>query len=101
MSHEPTRHSSGERNRRKALHNAQALKEEIEFLLTNANERLVNLKYAHHRACRMVNRLEAEVAADTKTKTDRAHEERKRADFEEASEPPGCAAFEDAEEGDF
>ena len=64
MGHEPTRHSPGERNRCKALHNAEALKEEIEFLLLSATERAVNLKYALHRVSRLVNRLEAEVHAD-------------------------------------
>jgi len=66
MSHEPTRHSPGERNRRKALHNAEALKEELEFLYTDAKEKLVNMEYALHRICRLVNRLEAEIQGDHK-----------------------------------
>jgi hypothetical protein len=57
---EPVRHSAGERNRRKALHNAKCLLEELEFLHKEAVERMVNLKYAIHRACTLVNRLKAE-----------------------------------------
>ena len=63
---EPTRHSASVRNRRKALHNAKALKDEVEFLHSDATKRLVNLQYALHRVCRLVNRLEAEVQADEK-----------------------------------
>jgi hypothetical protein len=58
---EPIRHKAGERNRRKALHNAECLLEEVLFLQTEALKRLTNLNYAVHRASTLVNRLKAEV----------------------------------------
>jgi hypothetical protein len=57
---EPIRHSPGERNLRKALHNAKCLLSEIHFLHEEAIEREVNLRYAVHRASTLVNRLKAE-----------------------------------------
>ncbi len=57
---EPIRHEASPRNRRKLMHNAKCLKEEIEFLLTDSVQREVNLKYALHRVCTLLNRLEAE-----------------------------------------
>ena len=61
---EPIRHSASARNRRKALHNAECLLEEIEFLHAEAVKREVNFKYAVHRASTLVNRLKAETLVD-------------------------------------
>jgi len=61
---EPIRHESSARNRRKALHNAECLLEEVQFLHAEAAKREVNLKYAVHRASTLVNRLKAEVVPD-------------------------------------
>ena len=61
---EPIRHEACARNRRKALHNAECLLEEVEFLHAEALKRLTNLKYAVHRANTLVNRLKAEVLQD-------------------------------------
>jgi hypothetical protein len=61
---EPIRHASGVRNRRKALHNAECLLEELVFLHAEAAKRETNLKYAIHRANTLLNRLKAEFAKD-------------------------------------
>jgi hypothetical protein len=61
---EPIRHKSDARNRRKSLHNAECLLDELLFLQGNALKRLTNLQYAVHRANTLVNRLKAEVAQD-------------------------------------
>lgn len=63
---EPIRHEASRRNRRKALHNAKSLLEELLFLQGDALKRLTNLQYAVHRANTLVNRLEAEVLRDGK-----------------------------------
>ena len=63
---EPTRHEASPRNRRKALHNARSLLEELVFLHGDALKRQTNLAYAVHRANTLVNRLEAEALQDTK-----------------------------------
>lgn len=61
---EPIRHSASVRNRRKALHHAENFKEEIKHLfaetvvLLEKQQRLIKL------ACKVVNRLEAEVRRD-------------------------------------
>ena len=57
---EPLRHSPGDRNRRKIMHNAECLLEEMEFLHADMIKRLVNHQYAIHRVCTLVNRLKAE-----------------------------------------
>ena len=61
---EPVRHSASARNRRKALHNAECLLEELLYLQNEALKRLTNLKYAVHRANTMVNRVKAESLQD-------------------------------------
>lgn len=61
---EPVRHSASARNRRKALHNAECLLEELQFLHSEHTVRAVNLKYAIHRAATLVNRLKAEAIAN-------------------------------------
>ena len=61
---EPVRHASSARNRRKALHNAECLLEELVFLHGEAAKRETNLKYAIHRANTLLNRLKAEFTED-------------------------------------
>jgi quinol monooxygenase YgiN len=61
---EPVRHEASERNRRKALHNAECLLEELLYLHSESVKRETNLKYAIHRANTLVNRLKAEAAKD-------------------------------------
>jgi hypothetical protein len=61
---EPVRHEASARNRRKALHNAECLLEEVLFLQSEAIKHLTNLKYLVHRANTLVNRLKGEVIQD-------------------------------------
>jgi hypothetical protein len=61
---EPVRHAASARNRRKALHFAKNIRDEAKHLHANAEALRVNYKYLVSRACKLVNRLEAE--ADTR-----------------------------------
>ena len=61
---EPIRHEASPRNRRKMLHNAECLLDELLFLQAHALKRLTNLKYAVHRANTLVNRIKAEGLQD-------------------------------------
>jgi hypothetical protein len=61
---EPRRHAASSRNRRKALHHANCLMDELVFLHSDHIKRMTSLQYAIGRITRLVNRLEAEVAAD-------------------------------------
>ena len=61
---EPIRHKASARNRRKALHNAECLLEELLFLQAEAVKRMTNLDYAIHRANTLVNRLKGEALQD-------------------------------------
>ena len=57
----PIRHQASARNRKKALHHAKCLHEELEYIHTRLR-RMVdeNMRYALGRIERLVNRLEAE-----------------------------------------
>jgi hypothetical protein len=52
----PVRHAASRKNRRKALHFAKNLRDEIEFLLRMR----VNLLYCQDRVEKLINRLRAE-----------------------------------------
>jgi hypothetical protein len=56
---EPIRHQDSPRNRRKALHQAEVICEELEFLLVENAKRRVNLQYAYSKARKLKNRLRA------------------------------------------
>ena len=61
MTSEPTRHQNSPRSRREALHQAEVICEELEFLLIENAKRRVNLRYAYSKARKLKNRLTAEV----------------------------------------
>lgn len=61
---EPVRHEESNRNRRKALHQADVICEELEFLLIENAKRRVNLRYAYSKARKLKNRLKAEARND-------------------------------------
>jgi hypothetical protein len=59
MSHEhdrPVRHAASSKNRRKIMHFAKNLRDEIEFLKRQS----VNLEYCQDRIEKLINRLRAE-----------------------------------------
>ena len=63
-SKEPLRHSASPRNRRKALHQAECILEDLEFDLIDSAAIRVRLRYKHSKARKLVNRLKAEVRRD-------------------------------------
>jgi hypothetical protein len=56
----PIRHAATSRNRRKALHLAKNIQDEAMHLHAQAVALLTNYQYLVDRACKLVNRLEAE-----------------------------------------
>ncbi len=58
------RHDASPRNRRKTLHHANCLLDELLALQSEASKSLDGFRYAIGRACRIINRLESEVEAD-------------------------------------
>lgn len=57
---EPLRHSSGERNLRKAFHHLECLEEELDYLDKLQVLMADKLRYSRGRALRIRNRLESE-----------------------------------------
>jgi len=57
---EPIRHEASQRNRRKALHFAENLRDELEFLRKQHTRRIVNLDYCLDRIYKLLNRMKAE-----------------------------------------
>ena len=57
MPNEPTRHLDSTRSRRKALHQASVICQELEFLLIENAKRRINLQYAYSKARKLKNRL--------------------------------------------
>jgi hypothetical protein len=57
MPEKPIRHQSSDRNRKKALHFAENLQEELEYLDRLTDE---HLRYSLGRIARLLNRLRAE-----------------------------------------
>ena len=56
---EPVRHSKSKRSRKKQLHFAKNLRDELEFLHKQHKRRLVNINYALDRIYKLINRLKA------------------------------------------
>ncbi len=63
----PMRHDAGTRNRKKALHHAKCLLDELDYI-DRGLRRLTDehLRYVLGRAARLVNRLLAEIHKDNK-----------------------------------
>jgi hypothetical protein len=61
---QPRRHDATARNRRKALHHAECLQSEIEFVDRDLRRMSDNMRYALGRVARIINRLKSEVEAD-------------------------------------
>jgi hypothetical protein len=61
---EPIRHVASPRNRRKLLHHAKCLRDELEFLANTSAKLLDNYRYALGRTNRIINRIKAELQVD-------------------------------------
>lgn len=64
---EPIRHSASKRNRKKALHHARNVRDEAMHLHTQTLALLTNYEYLVSSACKLVNRLEAEVRSSRRS----------------------------------
>jgi hypothetical protein len=60
------RHEASPRNRRKALHHARSLRDELRDMLAKHAEAFDGFRFALGRVNRIINRLETEVEAENK-----------------------------------
>ncbi len=60
MTNEPVRHAASARNRRKMRHQAEVVRDELQFLLTQSAKREVNIRYALSKTLKLLNRMRLE-----------------------------------------
>ena len=60
MTDEPARHAASARNRRKMQHQAEVVRDELQFLLVQSAAREVNIRYALSKTLKMLNRMKLE-----------------------------------------